>query len=168
MTTPAAGMSVTPAPGAPVPNQMMPGSLAPNYSQGGFLSGVPSGGLRLRPRAAGEPIPNPSTMPSDRPRVSAPPTDSSRPSRLSPDRPPIKQPKLDTPPPPDRTGEPTEPIPVPVVPEGLGLPAGPADPLAPPPPKSVPKSSDPGKLDGLPDLESIVPKMPNDSADPEP
>lgn len=168
MTMPAVGTAPMPATGAPVPNQMMPGGLAPNYAQGGFLSGVPSGGLRLRPRAAGEPTPGPTATPGDRPRVSNPPPESSRPSRLPSDRPPIKEPKLDTPAPPDRTGSPSEQLPVPAVPENLGIPAGPADPLAPPPPKSVPKPSDPDKLGDLPDFDSIAPKIPGDAADPEP
>jgi hypothetical protein len=151
-------MGVGVMPGQPIPMAVggnaatgMNG-LAPNYAQGGFLSGNNTGGLRLRPRMPDDPTVRPAGPGPDgsRPNDSAPPR--SRPS----DRPAIR-PDAPVTPNPRATSPLPEKPPVPAVPEGIPLPTGPSDPL-PPPPKSVPKGESPKNGDDS-GLDDFLPKL---------
>lgn len=144
------GMIVQAQPGMAVPAASVNG-LAPNYAQGGFLSGNNTGGLRLQPRMAGDSTPRPSAPSPERPRSAAPDANRPRPT----DRPSIRPDNPSTPAP-RSTPVPDRP-PVPAVPEGIPLPTGPTDPL-PPPPKVVPKGDDPSKLEE-PSIDEFLPKL---------
>ncbi len=167
MTMPAVGTAPMPATGAPVPNQMMLAASLPTTHKGDSSRASPpvgsgSGRAPLVNRHPAQPPP-PAIAPVSpirplnhlaKPTPIGSAADQGAETRYS-STPGSHRLSIGTAPSAGR-------------PENLGIPAGPADPLAPSASqiRSQTKRSD--KLGDLPDFDSIAPKIPGDAADPSP